>query len=72
MDIHIDVVVLAADAQCARDFYETLGWRVDPGHDGDDDFRVMRLAPLNQRPPGMQESLPADMTWEARGAVARS
>ena len=39
------VVVPVADADRARDFYQSLGWRLDADFAGDGGFRVVQLTP---------------------------
>jgi catechol 2,3-dioxygenase-like lactoylglutathione lyase family enzyme len=39
------VVVPVSDVDRAKDFYESLGWRLDGDFSGDGDFRVVQLTP---------------------------
>jgi catechol 2,3-dioxygenase-like lactoylglutathione lyase family enzyme len=46
VEMKLEVVVLpVADADRAKAFYESLGWRLDADFSGDDDFRVIQLTP---------------------------
>ena len=46
MDMKLEVVVVpVADVDRAKDFYESLGWRLDADFSGDGGFRVVQLTP---------------------------
>ena len=46
MDMKLEVVVVpVADVDRAKDFYTTLGWRLDADVAGDGDFRVVQVTP---------------------------
>ena len=46
MDMKLEVVVLpVADGDRAKEFYESLGWRLDADFATGDDFRVVQLTP---------------------------
>jgi catechol 2,3-dioxygenase-like lactoylglutathione lyase family enzyme len=46
MDMKLEVVVLpVSDVDRARDFYVSLGWRLDADFPGPDSFRVVQLTP---------------------------
>jgi len=45
-DLKLEVVVLpVADVDRAKDFYVSLGWRLDADFSGDDGFRVVQVTP---------------------------
>lgn len=45
-DMKLEVVVIpVADVDRSKDFYETLGWRLDADFPGDNGFRVVQLTP---------------------------
>jgi catechol 2,3-dioxygenase-like lactoylglutathione lyase family enzyme len=53
MDMKLEVVVIpVSDVDRARDFYKTLGWRLDADFAADDGFRLVQLTP-----PGSQCSV---------------
>ena len=53
MEMKLEVVVIpVSDVDRARDFYKTLGWRLDADVAGDDQFRLVQLTP-----PGSQCSV---------------
>jgi len=53
MDMKLEVVVLpVSDVDRAKDFYKSLGWRLDAAFDGSEDFRVVQMTP-----PGSQASV---------------
>ncbi len=53
MDMKLEVVVIpVSDVDRARDFYKTLGWRLDADVVGESDFRLVQLTP-----PGSQCSV---------------
>jgi catechol 2,3-dioxygenase-like lactoylglutathione lyase family enzyme len=46
MDMKLEVVVIpVSDVDRARDFYESLGWRLDADVVGENDFRLAQLTP---------------------------
>jgi catechol 2,3-dioxygenase-like lactoylglutathione lyase family enzyme len=46
MDMKLEVVVIpVSDVDRAKDFYTTLGWRLDADFGAGDDFRVVQLTP---------------------------
>ncbi|MEU9410592.1 VOC family protein [Streptomyces sp. NPDC048281] len=46
MDMKLEVVVVpVTDVDRAKDFYTTLGWRLDADVEGDGDFRVVQVTP---------------------------
>ena len=46
MEMKLEVVVVpVADVDRAKDFYETMGFRLDIDHVGSEDFRVVQLTP---------------------------
>jgi catechol 2,3-dioxygenase-like lactoylglutathione lyase family enzyme len=46
MDMKLEVVVLpVSDVSRAKDFYVSLGWRLDADFSGDGGFRVVQLTP---------------------------
>ncbi len=46
MDMKLEVVVLpVSDVDRAKDFYKTLGWRLDADYASGGDFRVVQLTP---------------------------
>ena len=46
MDMKLEVVVLpVADVDRAKDFYKSLGWRLDADFAKSEDFRVVQLTP---------------------------
>jgi catechol 2,3-dioxygenase-like lactoylglutathione lyase family enzyme len=46
VDMKLEVVVVpVADADRARDFYKSLGWRLDADFTGSEGFRVVQLTP---------------------------
>jgi catechol 2,3-dioxygenase-like lactoylglutathione lyase family enzyme len=53
MDMKLEVAVIpVSDVDRAKQFYESLGWRLDADFAGGDDFRVVQLTP-----PGSQASI---------------
>jgi catechol 2,3-dioxygenase-like lactoylglutathione lyase family enzyme len=53
MDMKLEVVVIpVTDVDRAKDFYETMGWRLDADVVGDDGFRLVQMTP-----PGSQCSV---------------
>lgn len=46
------VVIPVSDVDRSKDFYKTLGWRLDAEFDDDKGFRVMQLTP-----PGSETSI---------------
>lgn len=67
VDMKLEVVVIpVADVDRARDFYASLGWRLDAQFDGPDGFRVVQLTP-----PGSPCSVifGADVTSAVPGAT---
>lgn len=52
-NMKLEVVVLpVADVDRSKDFYKTLGWRLDADFPGDNGFRVVQLTP-----PGSEASI---------------
>ena len=46
MDLKLEVVVVpVSDVDRAKDFYKTMGWRLDADYVGDENFRVVQLTP---------------------------
>ncbi len=46
MDMKLEVVVVpVSDVDRAKDFYQSLGWRLDADFSGDGGFRVVQLTP---------------------------
>ena len=46
MDFKLEIAVIpVADVDRAKNFYETLGWRLDADFSGDDGFRVIQFTP---------------------------
>jgi catechol 2,3-dioxygenase-like lactoylglutathione lyase family enzyme len=46
MDFKLEVVVIpVSDVDRARDFYQSLGWRLDADVAGDDGFRLVQMTP---------------------------
>lgn len=46
MDLKLEVVVLpVADVDRARDFYQSLGWRLDADFSVSEDYRVVQVTP---------------------------
>src|SRR6476620_11009796 len=69
LDMKLETVVIpVADVDRAKEFYESLGWRLDADL-GSDDFRIVQLTPpgsgcsiqfgigLTSAPPGAAQSL---------------
>jgi catechol 2,3-dioxygenase-like lactoylglutathione lyase family enzyme len=67
MDFKLEVVVIpVSDVDRARDFYKTIGWRLDADVAGDNGFRLVQLTP-----PGSQCSvhLGSGLTTAAPGSA---
>src|SRR5882757_4452746 len=46
VDVKLEVVVVAvSDVDRAKNFYKTLGWRLDADYVGSEEFRVVQLTP---------------------------
>jgi len=46
VDMKLEVVVIpVSDVDRAKEFYESLGWRLDADFAADDDWRVIRFTP---------------------------
>ncbi|MBD2215104.1 VOC family protein [Nostoc linckia FACHB-104] len=66
-NMKLEVVVLpVSDVDKAKDFYKTLGWRLDADFVTDEDFRVVQLTP-----PGSEASIifGSGVTLAAPGSV---
>ncbi|MCW5313017.1 glyoxalase [Nostoc sp. KVJ3] len=66
-NMKLEVVVLpVSDVDQAKDFYKTLGWRLDADFVTDEDFRVVQLTP-----PGSEASIifGSGVTLAAPGSV---
>ena len=46
MDLKLEIVVIpVSDVDRAKEFYGSLGWRLDADYDNGDDFRVIQFTP---------------------------
>ncbi len=85
MDMKLEVVVVpVSDVDRAKDFYQSLGWRLDADFPGEEGFRVVQLTPpgsacsiifghgVTSAPPGSAEGLQLVVTdiEAARAEVA--
>ena len=70
MDMKLEVVVLpVSDVDRAKQFYETLGWRLDADFSTGEDYRIVQMTPPGS--PASVHSGPASRTPRPGRSSAR-